>query len=215
MRDFPAFVLAATIWAYWFCVGVMVVRVRRRTRKLAGVIPRQPLERFMWVLWVPLVGAWMVLPYLAATRTGMPWGLPAFAGSPPYLPLRWAGVGIALVCLALSIECWARMGKNWRMAVTPGERTDLVTSGLYGYIRHPIYALSILLMLCTVVVVPTLPVLAIAAIHVALMLAKARNEERFLAGVHGDAYRRYCDRTGRFLPRLGGRAGGDTEGRSR
>lgn len=212
LRDYPALVLAATLWAYWFSVGVMIVRVRRRTRKLSGVVPRQPLEQFMWLLWVPLVGAWMVLPYLAATRTDPPWALPALAGSAGYLPVRWAGAGIGLVCLALSIECWARMGKNWRMAVTPGERTDLVTSGLYGYVRHPIYALSMLLMVCTVVVVPTLPVLAIAAIHIALMVAKAHNEERFLAGVHGEGYRRYCDRTGRFLPRFGARARGGADG---
>jgi protein-S-isoprenylcysteine O-methyltransferase Ste14 len=42
-----------------------------------------------------------------------------------------------------------------------------------------------------------------AALHIGLMLAKSRNEERFLAARHGDAYRSYCRRTGRFLPRLG------------
>jgi hypothetical protein len=39
MKDLPATVLAATIWTYWVCVGVMAVRVRRRTRKLSGVVP--------------------------------------------------------------------------------------------------------------------------------------------------------------------------------
>ena len=43
MKDFPATVLTATIWTYWFCVGVMAVRVRRRTRKLSGVVPKQRL----------------------------------------------------------------------------------------------------------------------------------------------------------------------------
>jgi len=92
------------------------------------------------------------------------------------------------------------MGKSWRMAVTPRERTELVTTGLYAYLRHPIYALSILLMLCSAVVVATVPMLVVAAIHIALMVLKARNEERFLLTVHGDAYRSYCRRTGRFFP---------------
>ena len=39
MTDLPATVLTATIWAYWLCVGVMIVRVRRKQRKHAGVIP--------------------------------------------------------------------------------------------------------------------------------------------------------------------------------
>lgn len=96
------------------------------------------------------------------------------------------------------------------MAVAADQPTELVTSGLYGYIRHPIYALSILLMLCTVAVAPNLPVAVMAAIHVALMLAKARNEERFLVDTQGAPYVRYCRRTGRFLPRLrAGRAEAD------
>jgi protein-S-isoprenylcysteine O-methyltransferase Ste14 len=97
------------------------------------------------------------------------------------------------------------MGRNWRMAVTPDQKTELVTTGLYGYIRHPIYALSILLMLCSAAVVPTIPMAGVAVVHILLMLAKARNEERFLRAAQGDAYAEYCRRTGRFVPRCGAR----------
>jgi protein-S-isoprenylcysteine O-methyltransferase Ste14 len=203
MRDFPATVLTATIWTYWLCVGVMVVRVRRRTRKLSGVVPKQPLERVMWLIWVPLVFAWMALPYLAATGARAPWGLPGIAREAGFLQLRWIAALAAVACLALTIECWIRMGRNWRMAVTPDERTELVTSGLYGRIRHPIYALSILLMACSALIVPTVPMAFVALVHIALMLVKARNEERFLLAAKGEAYARYCRRTGRFIPRFG------------
>ncbi|MBP6777636.1 MAG: isoprenylcysteine carboxylmethyltransferase family protein [Piscinibacter sp.] len=202
MTDLPCIVLAATIWMYWSCVGAMMVRLRRRTRKLSGIVPSQRVEQFMWLVWVPLVVAWMVLPYLAATQASAPWMLPPVAREAPLTALRWGAVAVGLAALALSIDCWLRMGSNWRMAVTPDQQTSLVTSGLYSRVRHPIYALSILLMLCTVIVAPTLPMAAIGAIHIALMVAKARNEERFLTERHGDAYRRYVRRTGRFLPRL-------------
>jgi len=52
--------------------------------------------------------------------------------------------------------------------------------------------------------VSTLPLLLLAIVHIGMMIIKARNEERFLAGVHGAAYADYCRRTGRFVPRLGG-----------
>jgi protein-S-isoprenylcysteine O-methyltransferase Ste14 len=94
------------------------------------------------------------------------------------------------------------------MAVTPDQKTELVTTGLYGYIRHPIYALSILLMLCSAAVVPTIPMAGVAVVHILLMFTKARNEERFLLGAQGDAYARYCRRTGRFVPRFGARESG-------
>jgi protein-S-isoprenylcysteine O-methyltransferase Ste14 len=204
MGDLPAMVLAATIWTYWFCVGVMVVRVRRRTRKLSGVVPKQRLEQLMWMVWVPLVVVWMTLPYLAASSDRAPWALPAFALEPGWLAVRWAAALVGVACLALTIECWIRMGKNWRMAVTPDERTELVTSGLYGHIRHPIYALSIVLMIASALVVPTVPMAVVALVHVVLMLVKTRNEERFLLEAKGEAYACYCRRTGRFVPRLDG-----------
>ena len=115
--------------------------------------------------------------------------------------LRWAAAGIGALCLHGSIRAWRRMGRNWRMAVAPGQKTELVTGGPFARVRHPIYALSMLLMLCTLAVVPTLPLLLIAAVHITLMLLKAHNEERFLKGVHGAAYADYCRRTGRFVPR--------------
>ena len=66
--DIPALVLTATIWVYWFAVGAMVVRARRKTRQLAGLVPEQPLERRMWLVLVPAIILWIVLPWLALTR---------------------------------------------------------------------------------------------------------------------------------------------------
>jgi hypothetical protein len=65
MGDLPLIVLTATIWTYWFTVGAMVVRLRRKTRKLVGVVPEQRTEQMMWLVFVPLVAAWCALPFLA------------------------------------------------------------------------------------------------------------------------------------------------------
>jgi protein-S-isoprenylcysteine O-methyltransferase Ste14 len=203
MRDPPATLLAATISTYWLCAGVMIFRVRRKTRKPVGVVPEQGLERLMWIIWVPLIAAWITLPYLAISHTAPLLAVPELVRAHPALAaLRWAAALCGVFCLAMTIECWLRMGKSWRIAVTPRDRTKLVTDGLYAFIRHPIYALSILLMLCSAVVVATLPMLVVAVVHITLMLVKARNEERFLLENHGDAYAAYCRNTGRFFPRI-------------
>jgi protein-S-isoprenylcysteine O-methyltransferase Ste14 len=93
------------------------------------------------------------------------------------------------------------MGKDWRMAIAVGEKTNLITDGPFRRIRHPIYAFQILLMICTLVVVPTLLMLLIAVVHFTVMNVKARREERYLLQTQPDDYSQYVQRTGRFFPR--------------
>jgi len=205
--DIPALVLTATIWVYWFAVGAMVVRARRKTRQLAGLVPEQPLERRMWLVLVPTIILWIVLPWLALTRTQGPLAVPEFvAVAPTYAALRWAAAVCAVMCLALTAKCWRRMGSDWRMAVSDTQKSALITDGLFARVRHPIYALQMLLMVCSALIVPTVPMLVIAILHLILMNLKARNEERHLLKVHGARYEAYLRRTGRFFPRLGAAA---------
>jgi protein-S-isoprenylcysteine O-methyltransferase Ste14 len=201
-HDLPLLAATAAVWTYWIIVGAMSWRVRRRTRRLAGVVPQQALERRLWLVWVPMVVLWMALPMIALHAHAAPLAVPLWAREGPYAIVRGLAALVAVGALVATIECWKRMGRNWRMAVTPGEKTELVTTGLYRSIRHPIYALSILLVAATAFVLPTWPMIAIALTNATLVNLKARNEERHLLGMHGDAYAAYLADTGRFLPRL-------------
>lgn len=202
MRDIPLLLLATTVSAHWFGVGVMVVRVKRKARHAVGLVPQQRIERLMWIVWVPLVAAWIALPWIALRAADAPW---AWAASmvPGYGVLRWGAAIVAVGCLALTARCWARMGSAWRMDVGLDAPAELITDDLFSRIRHPIYAFSILLMLCSAVVLPSPPMLVVAAVQIALYNAKARNEERHMLASHGEAYARYVRRTGRFVPRSG------------
>jgi protein-S-isoprenylcysteine O-methyltransferase Ste14 len=145
----------------------------------------------------------MTLPWLGVARAAGTRAVPAFAQAMPYAVLRWLAAGVAVWSLLQTLRCWRRMGKDWRMDVSQ-EKAALITDGLYARIRHPIYAFSVLLMLCTLLVLPTPAMAVLAAVHVVLMNVKARNEERHLLEVHGEPYARYLRGTGRFIPRFGG-----------
>jgi len=204
MKDLPGVLLTATIWSYWFGVGLMILRARRKTHRFAGLVPEQPLEQLMWIVWLPLVALWIVLPYLALVRSaGLVGNVPAFARSDSYALLRWVAAIGGVVCLLLTSVCWSRMGRHWRMDVPLKGEVPLITDGPFRYVRHPIYTLSMLLMICSAVVVPTVPMLGIAIVHFVLMQLKARHEERHLLRLHGEAYRSYLARTGRFFPKRG------------
>jgi protein-S-isoprenylcysteine O-methyltransferase Ste14 len=201
MSDLPLLVVAITVSLYWTGVGAMIVRVRRHLRKDAGLVPEQARERMMWLVWVPLVASWIALPWLAMSHAERWLAVPAWARDGVPLALRVVAALVAIGCLLATARCWKRMGDDWRMDVS-SRSTALITDGPFRRIRHPIYAFSILLMICTAVVLPTPPMIAIAVVHVTLMHVKARNEEAHLASVHGAAYAQYAARTGRFVPRL-------------
>jgi protein-S-isoprenylcysteine O-methyltransferase Ste14 len=92
------------------------------------------------------------------------------------------------------------------LAVSETQTSALITDGLFARVRHPIYALQMLLMLCSAIIIATVPMLIVAIVHCCLMNLKARNEERHLRKSHGAAYEAYLRRTGRFFPRLAARA---------
>jgi len=202
MRDAPLLLLTATVWAYWARVGYMVVRARQRTGDNAGLVPHQRLERLLWIVWVPMVAAWVALPLLGLTKTGGWLAVPEFARQQPaFAALRWTAAFCGVFCLVMTHKCWARMGANWRMDVRPDRKTELITDGLFARVRHPIYGLSMLLVLCCAATVANAPMLLVALVNIALVNVKARNEERHLLASHGEQYARYLQRTGRFFPR--------------
>ena len=200
-RDYPLLVVALTISAYWLRVGAMIVRARRKQHHDVGVIPEHPAERALWLVVVPVVACWCAFPWLALTHAQGPFAMPMFTrDSAAYAGLRFIAAGVAVACLLLTLQCWRRMGRDWRMDISD-RNTSLITDGLFARVRHPIYAFSIALMVATALVLPSLPMVAVAVLHVIVMNVKARNEEAHLARLHGDAYRRYVERTGRFVPR--------------
>ena len=115
--------------------------------------------------------------------------------------LRWTAAALAVVCYLLSLYCWLLLGRHWSMAIVPSETSRLVSSGVYRWVRHPIYSLSVGLMLTSAVVVPTVPMVLVACLHVLAMNLKARFEEHYLKESFGPSYAEYCCGVGRFWPR--------------
>lgn len=115
--------------------------------------------------------------------------------------VKWIAVVIAVAALGATFVCWKRMGTSWRMGIDPNDRTQLISSGPYAYVRHPIYGLSTLLMLMTMLVIPSPLMIAAGVIHIILLQWEARREEIYLSKAHGEEYTRYMEQTGRFFPR--------------
>ena len=201
MPDLPATLIATLVCCYWAIVLLKLAMVRWRQHKTGALVPRLSTERRIWPVWIAAIVAWHALPLFATIHWGTWYGLPNWALSRGVVPIRWGAALLGLGCFVATVHCWIVMGRNWSVAVLPGQTKQLVTNGPFALVRHPIYALSILLMICSVVAVPNLLLAVAAAVHLTLMRRKAQIEEQFLAGEFGEAWQIYASRTGRFLPR--------------
>lgn len=116
------------------------------------------------------------------------------------LILRIIGLGLFGMGLAIAVLGRIHLGENWvdleEYQVVPGQA--LVTKGIYGYIRHPIYAGDILLLLGLQLALNSWLVVA-AIIPAAVALRNVRAEEKILVRAFPN-YAEYCRRTKKFIP---------------
>lgn len=196
----PSMLMGVLLAAYWGRVMRMAYKARRRWGRAANLVPAERVGRINRIVWAPIVMAWIVQPFLLAA---IPERLPGMLRPVWFNALiAWPALAGAAVFLVLSRRCWRAMGKHWRMGIDPAERNPLIDVGPFSRVRHPIYSLSIGLMLATVLVAPTPLMFVVAVVHIGLLLWEARREERHLLTAHPLEYAVYRQRVPAFVPRL-------------
>lgn len=113
-------------------------------------------------------------------------------------------IGLVLVALGVGIALAAGVGLGRTLTPSPIPKADgqLVTSGVYGLVRHPIYSGLLVLGLGLVVIgASVLHALAWVAL-LSVLMTKSRFEERMLLDQY-PGYRDYAARVGRLVPGIG------------
>ena len=146
------------------------------------------------------------LPILLGAILHSPWAAGALGEKPLY---NLSNVGTymlaAVVLSGISFTWWARihLGRFWSNAITRKEDHNIVESGPYGLVRHPIYTGLILAILATGTAVATAASLLGALLISFGQWQKARMEERFLMAELGpEAYESYRRRVPMIVPFL-------------
>lgn len=135
--------------------------------------------------------------------------------SPVPLPgaVAWFGLAVAVAGFGGTVAAQAGMGTSWRIGVDPTERTSLVTSGVFGVVRNPIFTAMATALSGVVLLAPTAVTLAsLVCLVTAVELQVRVVEEPYLARTHGTAYAGYTARVGRFVPGVGRTGPRGTEG---
>jgi protein-S-isoprenylcysteine O-methyltransferase Ste14 len=161
-------------WIYWLAAATRAKESRGRR-------------------WTPVGGITLiaVLVIVRVFRTG---------GLAVHSPVLGA-IGAVVFVSGLALAIWARvhLGRNWGMPMTERVEPELITSGPYRLIRHPIYT-GLLLGILGTALATNLVGLIVAAVMCGVFYRAATVEERNLIAAFPTAYPAYRDSTKKLIP---------------
>jgi protein-S-isoprenylcysteine O-methyltransferase Ste14 len=176
-------------------IGVVLIRMPhiRRNRRIrvarSRTGPRETVrERLSQIAFVvPLV--WIATPLFAFADYRLP-------------PWRFAA---GILCLAAGLTLFYRshadLGESWSSELEVREQHRLVTGGIYGRVRHPMYLAFLLLALSAVLVIPNwVAGPSYFILWVAVLALRIGPEERMMLEEFGPEYETYMRRTKRLIP---------------
>jgi protein-S-isoprenylcysteine O-methyltransferase Ste14 len=180
------------MWMAWAVLWVLfALRTKRAQQRLK-------ISQAMTYMLPTAVGA-----YLCLSRSGVLSRVGLWRPSIPPLPwLMWLGAALTLAGLLFAV--WARLylGKNWSGMVTVKHDHELIRSGPYRFVRHPIYSGILLALVGTVICRRNVwGFLGVAIVWLGLWM-KSRREERFMVETFGPQYHDYRRTTGGIVPRV-------------
>jgi len=113
--------------------------------------------------------------------------------------LGWIGVALCLLGFSLAINARRHLGRNWGLPMSRKEEPELVTSGPYALVRHPIYTGLILAMIGSALDINILWLLLLIPVG-AYFIYSARREESAMSLLFPQQYAGYRARTGMLIP---------------
>jgi protein-S-isoprenylcysteine O-methyltransferase Ste14 len=175
----------------WYIIRLPYARRSRRTR----VVRTARGVRELMLLCVAFTGL-ILLPSLYVA-TGFP-----RSAEYPALPLQaWLGLLVAIAALVMFRQTHQALGRNWSVSLDVRENHRLVTEGIYGHLRHPMYAAFWLWAVAQALLLPNW-VAGLSGLFGfgTLYCLRVGQEEQLMLDTFGNEYRAYMARTRRIIP---------------
>jgi len=175
------------LWILWALIWVWSARAVKRARRRES-----PASRAAHVIPLAVVTVLLALP-----------SLPGWLGERCIGPgATTATVALVLVAGGLAFSVWARavLGGNWSASVTLKDGHEIVRSGPYRWVRHPIYTGLIVAIAGSALARGEWRGIVAIAIATAALWRKLRMEERWLTEEFGQRYADYRKQTRALIP---------------
>jgi protein-S-isoprenylcysteine O-methyltransferase Ste14 len=173
-------------WAGWLAYWLAMAFANKRTVERAGFVG------YRVVAIVAFAACAVVGRALNVSAQSRAW----------HTPLALALACDAIVVAGLAFTVWARivLGRNWSAEVTFKEGHELIETGPYRLVRHPIYTGLIAMALGTTLAYGRAVGFALLVALCAALWSKARTEERVMIEHFADSYAEYRRRTHAIVP---------------
>jgi protein-S-isoprenylcysteine O-methyltransferase Ste14 len=137
---------------------------------------------------------------LSTTRIPLPWLYLQFwpRGFWPF----WLGATVTIAGLLFAI--WARehLGSNWSRSVTIKQDHELITTGPYAVVRHPIYTGILTGFLGMAIAISQVRGFIVFVLIFLVLWIKLRMEEQWMRSQFGETYATYAHQTAALVPYL-------------
>lgn len=185
--------------SYWSALVVeMVVRAPINKERQKEKMTEQRVSSQEKNLLILLLTGMFIVPLIYSASNWLDfanYSLPTWAG--------WLGVVLIILALIVFWRAHADLKTNWSPSLEIREKHELITHGIYGYIRHPMYASQWL----WVIAQPLLLQNWLAGwldlfVFILFYVLRVRAEERLMIDTFGDQYRDYMKKVGGVFPKF-------------
>ncbi len=179
------------LWLAWFAYWIISSQTAKETARVESAVSRA-------MHLVPLLAGIFLIA--AAPQFFARWPWLSIHVLPWNTDTYWCGVAPLVAGLAFTVWARVHLGRNWSGIVTLKQGHELVRSGPYRWVRHPIYTGLIIAFLGTAVAYNALRCFVGVALIAASFVRKLHVEERFMRAQFGEEYSRYAASTAALLP---------------
>ncbi len=161
-------------------------------------VHKEPFYKRFVLYWLPLiVAAYLLGPGDWFGHTLIRENFVSHTDTVGLTGLFFCAVGVIIACRARYL-----LGKNWSLSVQKKDEHELITTGIYSLVRHPIYTGLVLMFFGNSLIVGDWRGLIAVAIVLLSFLFKLKKEEKWLTEVFGDRYITYKAHTKMLIPWL-------------
>ena len=188
--------IAKVIWALGVAAWYIIrLPFERRAKRAAVADARRRTLREMVLLSLSTLGLGIIPAFYVAS--GVPKAL-TYAQSPLQVA---AGAAVFAMSLWLFWRTHRDLGRNWSVTLEIKDAHQLVTSGVYARVRHPMYSAFFLWAVAQALLLPNLVAGLSGLVGFGILFAfRVGQEEAMMRETFGAQYDAYCARTRRIIP---------------